>query len=67
MATAWRLSPPAFARALDGEGNRVFGARWNSPGHGVVYASENLSLCVLEPLLPPMEDIFLRVVREARA
>lgn len=48
MATAWRLAPSTFARALDGAGNRKFGARWNSAGQGVVYASENLSLCVLE-------------------
>jgi RES domain-containing protein len=48
MLLAWRLSPPAYADALDGEGNRKSGARWNSPGRGVVYACENLSLCVLE-------------------
>jgi RES domain-containing protein len=44
----WRLSPPALARALDGAGNRIVGARWNSPGHGVVYTCVHLSLCVLE-------------------
>ena len=27
------------------------GARWNSPGRGVLYCSENLSLCVLETLV----------------
>ena len=48
MALVWRLSPPAYAEALDGEGNRIFGARWNSPGRGVVYTCETLSLCVLE-------------------
>lgn len=48
MPVAWRLTAPAFARGLDGEGNRVTGARWNPPGRGVVYASPNLSLCVLE-------------------
>ena len=33
----------------------MHGARWNSPGRGVLYASENLSLGVLENLvhLPP--------------
>lgn len=44
----WRLTSPEFARMLDGEGNRESGARWNSPGRGVVYMSRNLSLCVLE-------------------
>jgi RES domain-containing protein len=55
MPLVWRLTSPAFARKLDGEGNRRHGARWNSPGRGVVYASVNLSLGVLETLvhLPP--------------
>lgn len=48
MATVWRLAPTIHARNLDGEGNRIMGARWNSPGHGVVYTCENLSLSVLE-------------------
>jgi RES domain-containing protein len=48
MALVWRLASPAHADALDGEGNRIFGARWNSPGRGVVYTGVNLSLCVLE-------------------
>jgi RES domain-containing protein len=48
MASVWRLTPPAFADVLNGEGNRIFGARWNSPGRGVVYTGANLSLCVLE-------------------
>lgn len=48
MAIVWRLCPPAFASALDVRGNREFGARWNSPGRGVVYTSANLSLAVLE-------------------
>lgn len=48
MAIVWRLAPTIHARSLDGEGNRVFGARWNSPGRGVVYTCANLSLAVLE-------------------
>jgi len=48
MGTIWRLTSPAFARILNGEGNRIFGARWNSPGRGVVYTCAHLSLCVLE-------------------
>jgi RES domain-containing protein len=44
----WRLASPAYARALDGEGNRQSGARWNSPGRGVVYTGVNLAVCVLE-------------------
>jgi RES domain-containing protein len=48
MALVWRLVRPEFASDLDGKGNVNRGARWNSPGRGVVYASFNLSLCVLE-------------------
>jgi RES domain-containing protein len=51
MALVWRLIRPAFASALDGKGNIERGARWNSPGQGVVHASFNLSLCVLESLV----------------
>ena len=47
----WRLSRPEFARRLDGGGNRETGARWNSPGRGVVYTSRSLALCVLETLV----------------
>lgn len=48
MTFVWRLARPKFATELSGEGNAKTGARWNSPGRGVVYASFNLSLCVLE-------------------
>lgn len=47
----WRLTRPEFARRLDGAGNRETGARWNSPGAGVVYTSRALSLCVLETIV----------------
>ncbi len=75
MALVWRLCPPAFAEALDGEGNRLFGARWNSPGRGVVYTSETLSLCVLETYvhfspqqrekIPDFEAVQIRVPDDA--
>jgi RES domain-containing protein len=51
MAFAWRLADPRFAGDLEGSGNRIHGARWNSPGRGVLYCSQNLSLCVLEALV----------------
>jgi RES domain-containing protein len=50
MTLVWRLAWPEFAADLSGEGNSTNGARWNSPGRGVLYASFNLSLCVLETL-----------------
>lgn len=48
MATVWRLSSLTYAYLLDGEGNRVTGARWNLPGRPMVYTSSHLSLSVLE-------------------
>jgi RES domain-containing protein len=47
----WRLCRLEFARCLDGGGNRETGARWNSPGAGVVYTSRSLALCVLETIV----------------
>ena len=38
-------------RALDGEGARLYGGRWNSPGEVVVYASATLALAALEYLI----------------
>jgi RES domain-containing protein len=59
MPVVWRLAAPAYAEALTGAGNRIFGARWNSPGRGVVYTAINLSLAVLETyfhLAPEQRD-----------
>lgn len=46
----WRLARKPFV-ALDGKGARQFGARWNSEGVAVVYASSHLSLSALEYLV----------------
>ena len=46
----YRLCRAPF-RALDGEGARLYGGRWNSPGRPVVYASETLALAALEYLV----------------
>jgi RES domain-containing protein len=48
MASLWRLAPRTFAHVLDGEGSRIAGGRWNSPGRQVLYTSAHLSLSVLE-------------------
>lgn len=43
----WRLAREAHS-ALDGEGARMFGGRWNSPGRPVVYCAGSAALAVLE-------------------
>ena len=48
MPLVWRLSRPEFYAELDGEGARLFGGRWNSPGLRALYTSSHLSLSVLE-------------------
>jgi RES domain-containing protein len=44
---AWRVSRAAFAD-LSGEGARLYGGRWNSPGRPLVYTAENPALAILE-------------------
>jgi RES domain-containing protein len=47
--TVWRLLKTRFLQhAFDGEGARLYGGRWNSPGEPVVYTSATVSLAVLE-------------------
>ena len=51
---AWRLVAPKRGdqrEAFSGEGARLFGGRWNSPGIPVVYSSSSLSLAALETLV----------------
>ena len=48
----WRLVKTRYAAiAFDGEGARMHGGRWNSPGTRVAYASSNSALAVLEVLV----------------
>lgn len=39
-----------LGQAFDGEGARIHGGRWNSPGHRAVYVSESRALATLEVL-----------------
>lgn len=50
LRTAYRICRVAF-RALDGEGARRYGGRWNSPGTPVVYTAATPSLAALELLV----------------
>ncbi len=52
MIPAFRLCKTKFmASAFSGEGARLHGGRWNSPGLAVVYTSSSLSLATLEVLV----------------
>lgn len=52
MPAAWRLISAKFrGSAFDGEGARLFGGRWNSPGNAVVYVASSRSLAALEMLV----------------
>ena len=44
---AWRICRDPFAD-LTGEGARLWGGRWNSPGQPMVYAADAAALAVLE-------------------
>lgn len=53
----WRLARRAH-QALDGEGARLAGGRWNSPGVALVYTSATVSLAALEYLVHvDLEDV----------
>ena len=62
----WRIARERF-HALDGEGARLNGGRWNSEGHPVVYGSETLALAALEylvhvdPLLAPGDLVAIEI------
>jgi len=50
--TVWRIVRPEYAEtAYSGDGSRLNGGRFNSRGRSVVYASESLSLAMLEQLV----------------
>lgn len=52
----WRLCQAPYT-ALDGEGTRLYGNRWNSAGLAVTYAATSLSLAVLEYLVHVDADL----------
>lgn len=52
MPRGWRIARSnRVARAFDGEGARIYGGRWNSPGTPVVYTAQSESLAALELLV----------------
>ncbi len=49
MPLFYRIVPEHWApRAFDGEGARLYGGRWNSPGSAAVYLAESRALAALE-------------------
>jgi RES domain-containing protein len=50
VTVAWRLASARYP-PLAGEGARLVGGRWNSPGFPLVYASESLALALAESLV----------------
>lgn len=62
----YRICKAEFAQ-LDGEGARLFGGRWNSPGLSAVYTSTHLSLAALELLVHvdfenlPLDLVWLKI------
>ncbi|WP_225890073.1 RES family NAD+ phosphorylase [Indioceanicola profundi] len=66
MLRVWRISGgghPVFA----GEGARLFGGRWNSPGRSVIYCGSSFAICMLERLVwsgigrVPKGDLYVTV------
>ncbi len=52
MRKVWRITDRKYERsAFTGEGARLFGGRWNSPGTAMIYTSESQSHAVLELLV----------------
>ena len=62
----WRITRQPY-QALDGEGARLHGGRWNSPGRPAIYTSQSLALAALEylahvdPLLAPTDLIAMEI------
>lgn len=58
MATrVFRVCRAVHAK-LDGQGAKLVGGRWNTPGHAIVYMSQSVALAVLENLVHMSEQDF---------
>jgi RES domain-containing protein len=50
--STWRIIKPKHAKAaFTGEGARLYGGRWNSPGVPAIYTADSRALAVLEVLV----------------
>ena len=69
IVSAWRIVKRKHAKnAFTGEGARIFGGRWNTPGVPLIYTAASQSLAVLEILvhLEAPELLQKYVILEAR-
>jgi RES domain-containing protein len=49
LIRAWRIVKSTYEdSAFNGEGARLYGGRWNTPGHTAVYVASSQALAVLE-------------------
>lgn len=63
MKRGWRIVRAKYAATgFDGEGARLYGGRWNSPGTRLVYTSATLSLAALETLVHLNPPVFFKYV-----
>jgi len=44
----FRLTKTSFSADLSGRGAEIYGGRWNSKGHPLLYTSESRALCITE-------------------
>jgi RES domain-containing protein len=52
MLSVWRITKQKHARsAFTGEGARLYGGRWNTPGTAIIYTAQSQALAVLEILV----------------
>ena len=64
----WRITDPRYVQtAFSGEGARLWGGRFNSPGISAVYTSASLSLALLENLVQTSDRSLLRKKRLIKA
>lgn len=68
MLVGWRIAAPEFAQTpedmLAGEGARLYGGRWNSPGMAAVYLGDSLALAGMELLVRLMNRDVLRTFKK---